>query len=664
MSRDGPTARGVTGEKMGMLTRSWWRVAVVLTLVWEGRSEHTLALRMCGVWHQDDRDVAVSVAVWTGCQNMSVSANGSTLAIQGRFTRHCQVIKNLPVTTATPKTAFCLHWEPLLDLLELNMSGTVHTLCRASSITERCCTLPPRSNAEATATYGIAHGSINGDLVQERPQESYSFVGDCENCVRHFCEDVGRTPDRLQRIEELVMRSDLSGKVDHSCIQSSVLNIKSGFQGKNIHFKVRQRLPPRSATPLLPTVYLPPSLLPRRKSTAKVVCTLFNNTKEFQVRAQLSQGWGDIASMVVGISVEGEVVTNLPEPVRIHFYHTNGTMGGSYQVCCVPADPQVRWRRDGCDANTTSAKETVCSCSHLTYFALLLEVNKRNVFPHLETLTWITGLCCAISAISCLLLIVLITRQRCSQKTSHQSTSDHRGLALAMFLLCVLFAFAGVVANVAPEKACTAYGATLHWALLSCACWMAMEILHTFWLIYMVMRPFLKCRLQILVGFGLPILVVMIFSLSMDVYGQRQLSSGEDDSRPFLMCWIKHTVGGHLALNVTLGFFAFVVSSGGVMLLLVLRQVQERPEWKKNRVTFFSIWGLSLLFGLTWGLAFIHFGVLTVAIDFLFTIINSLQGFFLLLRFIVLERIRKQGTKSDAYSSSTGQQMLTASERG
>lgn len=80
----------------------------------------------------------------------------------------------------------------------------------------------------------------------------------------------------------------------------------------------------------------------------------------------------------------------------------------------------------------------------------------------------------------------------------------------------------------------------------------------------------------------------------------------------------------HYSVNVTI--LVVLVVSGLLMLFKVYRKIRTRDEWQQNRVAFFSIWGLSCLFGTTWSLIFLDFGPLTVFVTFLFTIINSFQG--------------------------------------
>lgn len=92
-------------------------------------------------------------------------------------------------------------------------------------------------------------------------------------------------------------------------------------------------------------------------------------------------------------------------------------------------------------------------------------------------------------------------------------------------------------------------------------------------------------------------------------------------------CWMNGTPKALLAHYFTnMTTLVVLVCSGIVMLVLVYRQIRTRDEWKQNRVAFFSIWGLSCLFGTTWGLTFLDYGPLSDFILFLSCILNSFQG--------------------------------------
>lgn len=94
-------------------------------------------------------------------------------------------------------------------------------------------------------------------------------------------------------------------------------------------------------------------------------------------------------------------------------------------------------------------------------------------------------------------------------------------------------------------------------------------------------------------------------------------------------CWMtdsKSALMAHFIINM--GLLVVVVSSGIIMLIQVFRKIRNRDEWRRNRVAFLSIWGLSCLFGSTWALAFFT-SEPSETVIFLFCIINSLQGEFL-----------------------------------
>nr|XP_029523586.1 adhesion G-protein coupled receptor G5-like isoform X2 [Oncorhynchus nerka] len=461
-------------------------------------------------------------------------------------------------------------------------------------------------------------------------------------------------------IEETVMRSKVLGNVVLPCAMSTVVEMKEGFQGYNITLPAPRGVPPQ----MIPSVHLPSCLKPPEKKKVKVVCTYFKNSTFFQWHPKANHNVVRILEDVVGITVENEIITNLTEPIRIGFHHS--VIPTSHSRKCVSWDTkkdpaEVTWKKEGCETIQKGAEDTECRCNHLTYFAILVQLEPRPV-RHLKALTVITSMGCAASTLSCVVLMIFLNKQR---REMNPSTAVHRGLAMALFLLSFLFFLTGIVANVGGNKACCVFGAALHYALLSSFSWMSIEGLHTFWLVYVVFSPSPSTYVWHLVGFGVPAVPVIVLLAIGKVYGVIEVVSSDDVDNSYLMCWMDvspDSVGllAHYFINLT--FLAVVVLSGLIMLFLVQRKIQNRDEWRKNKVAFISIWGLSCLFGTSWGLEFLDFGQLSEFILFLFCILNSLQGFFLMLRFYILDRMRKQsGSSLDGSSStasSTRQHML------
>lgn len=89
-------------------------------------------------------------------------------------------------------------------------------------------------------------------------------------------------------------------------------------------------------------------------------------------------------------------------------------------------------------------------------------------------------------------------------------------------------------------------------------------------------------------------------------------------------CWMKDNANAWLAHYMTnVGFLIILVSTGLVMLFVILGKIRKRDEWRKWKMAFLSIWGLSCLYGTTWVLGLFD---AYCPVTFLFAIINTLQG--------------------------------------
>ncbi|XP_066503973.1 adhesion G-protein coupled receptor G5-like [Hoplias malabaricus] len=626
---------------------------VFLTFIWGPvATENDRDFKMCGTWKHGNVSQQLSLDLKTGCDKVIISANKSTLSIQGRITAQCTKSEVRPLNSSQVPSHFCVFWEPILDSLVLELDNVTITLCDSYGIQTNCCTdLSSGSQSKSQDKYGIANGSIHGDLISGNLMSVYEFRGDTINCKEEFCDKATHESRGANMIEDAVMRSKSVGSVDLPCAQSVVLEMKEDFEGVNVTLPAPKSVPKNT----IPQLYLPACLKPSKPQTAKVVCTYYKNSNLFQ-------GPLKVLDDVVGISVENEIITNLPEPVKIKFLHSD--ILENQTAKCVSwdtrRDKKIKWRLEGCQTVHISSKETECFCNHLTYFAILVQVNPTRKLQHLKALTFITAVGCAVSLVSCAVLFVSLCRKR---RAKDQSSLVHRGLVVALFFLCLFFILTGSIANLGQETLCQFVGALLHYSLLSTLCWMAVEVFHTFWMIFLVFSPSPKPLIWYLLGFGLPALPVIVLASIGNVYGERMVMPSDDVSKPYRMCWMTESHNAllaHFVINV--GLLVAVISSGCVMLFLVVRKIHNRDEWRRNHVAFLSIWGLSCLFGTTWMLIFIEH--LSESVVFFFCIINSLQGFFLMLRFYALEQIRKK-SKLITDGSSTGstrQHMLQVQE--
>ncbi|XP_071386463.1 adhesion G-protein coupled receptor G5-like [Centroberyx affinis] len=630
------------------LTDALKTVFVFIIIFASGSSENDRDFAFCGTWRHGNGSLKLNYNLSRGCEGISISANESSLSVEGRITARCvqsDVIQLNHVSGG--QSHFCLYWEPLLDQLWVKVGGQDHTLCKPAGLQDSCCTdLSSRPN-EPEGAYGISNGSVRSDVVCSKTRTAYAFFGEKINCKKEFCDEAGQGSTQVNMIEEAVMRSQAVGNVELPCALSSVVEMKEDFRGYNVVLPAPRGVPPES----MPSVHLPPALKLAAGKPAKVVCTFFQNTSLFQE----SRGDFRIVDNVVGITVENEIITDLPEPIKIGFHHN--VIPKTHSRKCVSWDTRkdprkVNWLEQGCLTNHKGAQETECLCNHLTYFTILVQLEPRPV-RHLLALTVITSVGCLVSVISCIALIIFLYRKKGQGK--EKSAPIHLGLAMSLLLLNLFFFSTGTVANTVGEKVCVWVGLSLHYALLSSFTWMAMEVFHTFWLVYMVFSPSPEAYVWPLIGFGLPAVPVTILAAVGDIYGVREVAQSDDINNPYLMCWMKDTPKASLAhYCTTIPLLAILVSGGLVMLFLVRRQIQTREEWRQNWVAFASIWGLSCLYGTTWGLAFLDFGPLSDFVVFLSCILNSFQGFLLMLRFYMLGWMRRRAGTSTLGTSTTG----------
>ncbi|XP_053194309.1 adhesion G-protein coupled receptor G1-like [Scomber japonicus] len=507
---------------------------------------------------------------------MLISANENSLSISGQITAQCMRSEVLPLDQyglhSGEESYFCLYWEALLDQMKLQIGGMNLTLCWPTGLPDSCCTgLADSPKSSPPALYGIANTKIKGDITSSKTLKFYNFKGYLNTC-------------------------------------------------KTLCPSVMKGVPPESAT----SVYLPPSLKQAAKNHSKVVCTFFKNNSLFQDGHEK----GRILNDVVGITVENEVIKDLPEPIRITFHHD-----------VIP----VHWLGDGCETLQKGANHTECLCDHMTYFAVLVQLKDRPV-RHLLALTTITSLGCAVSVISCIVLIIFLCRKR---KSKEQSIPIHLGLAASLAFLNLLFFFTGVLANVGGESVCVWVGAALHYALLSSFFWMGIEVFNNFWSSQEVFKLSPKPYVWNLVGFVLPAVPVIILAAVGDIYGLREVVPSDDVSNPYLIkAWLAHYF-------TTMAISPILVITGMVMLFLVYRK-STKKEKRQYRKKLLSIWGLSCIYGTTWGLIFLDIRPLSEYVTFFSCVLNSFQGFLLMLRFYMLDWMRKQSGSSSLGSTSTG----------
>ncbi|KAM6300721.1 adhesion G-protein coupled receptor G1-like [Aegotheles albertisi] len=344
-----------------------------------------------------------------------------------------------------------------------------------------------------------------------------------------------------------------------------------------------------------------------------------------------------LGDKVVSISLVDTVVANLSDPVVLTFFHDQ--LPSNVTPLCVfwqedPAGRSGSWDSYGCTTVVGSSR-TDCRCNHLTYFAVLMVSSPEITYVHRDYLSIITYIGCLISALASICTIFFLYF-RSKQRDQITSMHIHMNLLGAIFLLDVTFLISEHLASSSSEAVCRAGGLFLHFSLLSCLTWMGIEGYNLYRLVIEVFNAYHDHFLLklCLVGWGLPFFcVTLIFLVSWTNYGPFSIPVYESvggKSTNATICWVTSPLIHNV---VNLGFFSLVFLFNSVMLGAMVREIFRQNKKGHKLKHVLALFGLSILLGIPWALVFFSFssGVFRLVSLYIFTIINSLQGFLIFL---------------------------------
>ncbi|XP_035992178.1 adhesion G-protein coupled receptor G6-like [Fundulus heteroclitus] len=357
---------------------------------------------------------------------------------------------------------------------------------------------------------------------------------------------------------------------------------------------------------------------------------------------------------IIGLSVRGKRFSGLQEPVSLTINITTGRNEVLTPLCVFLNIKEKRFSTDGCETQRQSQSHVTCSCNHLTYFGVLM-VSADLSAKDQEVLSYITYIGCGISLTALIIAVLLFITDR--KLRGDDSKKIHISLALSLILLNIHFLPSQAVAAMSSTELCLYVAVLLHYSLLASFTWMALEGLHLYLLLVKVFNIYVRRYLLKLsvVGWGLPAVIVSVVVISnKNMYGRTPLDSSRPDSTA--VCYITND---KVKMGTTLGLFSMVfifnvfVFGGIAKWLMGGNFSKQMAASKKNKAKreIFTLLALMVLLGLTWGLIFFSFGHLTTPGIYLFCVLNSLQGFFIFIYFVL--SIKKTKVASFKPSSAT-----------
>ncbi|XP_054463190.1 adhesion G protein-coupled receptor E1-like [Anoplopoma fimbria] len=213
--------------------------------------------------------------------------------------------------------------------------------------------------------------------------------------------------------------------------------------------------------------------------------------------------------------------TNLTEPVNFTINHKK-TVPESGLVTCVYWEEKteetgsatggnkaktMRWSGEGCWVAFTNENYTVCSCSHLSTFALIMQIGEPpQEDPFLD---WLNRMCVIIGLF--FLALAIFTFLLCSWNPKINNTARLH-LCLNLFFSHLLLLWNDKY--VEQELACTVMAGLIHFLVIASFVWMLLEALQLHLLVrrlskvQVIQRDGLPRPLLYLIGYGVPFVIL------------------------------------------------------------------------------------------------------------------------------------------------------------
>ncbi|XP_041958773.1 adhesion G protein-coupled receptor E5-like isoform X5 [Alosa sapidissima] len=315
-----------------------------------------------------------------------------------------------------------------------------------------------------------------------------------------------------------------------------------------------------------------------------------------------------IISNVVTASVSNPDTHKLDQNVNLTFKHPQErNESESLRYVCVFWD-RDSWSQHGCVSSSTST-HTVCSCNHLSSFAVLMALYDIKHTFELQLITWI-GL-----AVSLACLFVCILTFGLCRSIKGTRTTIHLHLSLCLFLADLIF-LCGI--SRAQKAGCSLVAGLLHYFFLAAFSWMLLEGVQLYRMVVLVFHTSLRPAYMMAAGYGAPLAIVIISAIA---YPQ---GYGTDQH-----CWLSLQRGFIWAF---FGPVCIIIFLNAFFLIITLWKLAEKltslnPDLSNlQMIKGFTMTAMAQLCVLGGMWIFGCFMFQSVAMAYLFTILNSLQG--------------------------------------
>ncbi|XP_048054346.1 adhesion G protein-coupled receptor E3-like [Megalobrama amblycephala] len=343
-------------------------------------------------------------------------------------------------------------------------------------------------------------------------------------------------------------------------------------------------------------------------------------------------------STVISATLPKTTNTKLTKPVNFTLKHIR-EFDPSGSLSCVYWNIR-EWIVDGCSVLKTNSSYTVCSCVHLSTFALIMQTSRP---PENDSLLELLNLVCVIVGLV-FFSLALLTFALCQWSPGVNNVA-RINICISLLLAHLLFLLTQQFLNLIRrhQVLCAVISGVLHFLFLSGFVWMFIEAVLLFICVKNLSqisskkREVLSTGYLCVIGYTIALVVVAVSTAVVpEGYGSEQ-------------CWIKIDKGfnwsflGPVCVILVLNTILFI--SITIRLNSTLKNLNaEVSQMKQTKIMTFKTLAQFVVLGCSWILGFFTNG--SKELEIVFLILNSQQGTFIFLVYCVLNNeVRQQYRK-------------------
>ncbi|XP_022246110.1 latrophilin Cirl-like isoform X2 [Limulus polyphemus] len=344
-----------------------------------------------------------------------------------------------------------------------------------------------------------------------------------------------------------------------------------------------------------------------------------------------------INSRVLAASIRRHGMASLHQPAKIVFRHIQEE-NVSNPRCVFWEFNNRLWSGEGCWVSSTNKTHTVCSCNHLTNFALLMEVSatKQNKMTQevSKLAVWIgCGVAMTLLLMTFLLLMLL-------RNLKGDIFTIRKNLLFCLFVAETIILIG--IAQTANRIICGVVAGFLHYALLEVFTWSLLGIFHLFMVVLGVFDVS-TYRGNWYCGFG--------YSIPAAIVGISAAIDPESFGQGVSFCWLKYR---NFYVMSFAGPAGISVLASTILLIFIYHRISRRSDTSvdaKNKEgvksSLLRSWSDSsmcvlIMLSLTWASCLWYLYDASTITMYIFTVSNSLQGVLLFVFYCIREtQVRK-----------------------